>query len=88
MASLNSLLSRSTSILASALGTSAQQPAHVRQRKEALTAEQEYRSAVQKLDRTRCRLEEVIEEGLKTLQLWEAARLRAVKSGKSELSQF
>jgi hypothetical protein len=79
--SFNSLLSRSTSILASALGTSAQLPAHVRQRKEALLAEQVYREAVQKLDRTRCRMEEVIEEGLKTLQRWEGDRLRAVKTG-------
>ena len=57
------------------------EPAHVRARREAEAADQEYRTAVRKLDRQRLGLEERIEETLKTLQKWELDRLRAVKTG-------
>ncbi|TFK94176.1 hypothetical protein K466DRAFT_6229 [Polyporus arcularius HHB13444] len=56
------------------------EPAHVRARREAETADKDYRGAVRKLDRQRLGLEERIEETLKTLQKWELDRLRAVKS--------
>lgn len=57
------------------------EPAHVRARREAETADKDYRVAVRKLDRQRLGLEERIEDTLKTLQKWELDRLRAVKSG-------
>ncbi|CDO73283.1 hypothetical protein BN946_scf185008.g45 [Trametes cinnabarina] len=56
------------------------EPPHVRARREAELADQEYRVAVRKLDRQRLGLEERIEEALKTLQKWELDRLRAVKT--------
>lgn len=55
---------------------------YVRARREAETADQEYRVAVRKLDRQRLGLEERIEDTLKNLQKWELDRLRAVKTGK------
>jgi hypothetical protein len=57
------------------------EPPYVRARQEADAADKEYRVAVRKLDRQRLGLEERIEEALKTLQRWEADRLRAVKTG-------
>lgn len=54
---------------------------YVRARREAEAADQEYRSAVRKLDRQRLGLEERIEDQLKLLQKWELDRLRAVKTG-------
>ena len=56
---------------------------YVRARREAETADQEYRTAIRKLDRQRLGLEERIEDLLKTLQKWELDRLRAVKTGTS-----
>ncbi|EGN96599.1 hypothetical protein SERLA73DRAFT_170049 [Serpula lacrymans var. lacrymans S7.3] len=56
------------------------EPAYVRLRREADDADKTYRVAVRKLDRQRLGLEERIEEVLKTLQRWEAERLRAVKT--------
>jgi hypothetical protein len=53
---------------------------YVQTRMEADEADREYRIAVRKLDRQRLGLEERIEETLKTLQRWEADRLRAVKT--------
>lgn len=60
--------------------TASGEPAHVRARREADSADKEYRTAVRKLDRQRLGLEERIEETLKTLQKWELDRLRAVKT--------
>lgn len=57
------------------------EPAYVRARREAETADQEYRTAVRQLDRQRLGLEERVEETLKVLQKWELDRLRAVKTG-------
>jgi hypothetical protein len=83
-----SLLARSGSILSATFGSSASgsgssQPAvalHVRARQEADHIEGVYRTAVRKLDRTRNRMEEIVEEGLVVLQRWEADRLSAVRT--------
>ncbi|KAF8347678.1 hypothetical protein F5887DRAFT_953662 [Amanita rubescens] len=55
-------------------------PTHIRARNEADEADKTYRIAVRKLDRHRLALEERLEETLKTLQKWEAERLRAIKT--------
>jgi hypothetical protein len=57
------------------------EPAHLRARREADDADKMYRVSVRKLDRRRLALEETIESTLKTLQKWEAERLRAIKTG-------
>lgn len=57
------------------------EPAHVRARHDADEADKTYRVGVRRLDRHRLALEERLEETLKTLQKWEAERLRAVKTG-------
>ena len=83
-----SLLARSGSILsatfssaAGASGSSQQTVAlHVRARREADHIEGVYRTAVCKLDRTRTRMEEIVQEGLVVLQRWEADRLSAVRT--------
>ncbi len=54
---------------------------YVRARHEAEEADKVYRSAVRRLDRQRLALEERLENTLKTLQVWELERLRAVKTG-------
>ena len=59
---------------------------YVKARREADTADREYRIAVRKLDRQRLGLEERIEDTLKSLQKWELERLRAVKTGMSRPS--
>ncbi|KZT27869.1 hypothetical protein NEOLEDRAFT_1154840 [Neolentinus lepideus HHB14362 ss-1] len=56
------------------------EPPFVKLRKDAETADKEYRIAVRKLDRQRLGLEERIEDTLKLLQRWEGDRLRAVKT--------
>ncbi|KAF8631927.1 hypothetical protein AX15_002180 [Amanita polypyramis BW_CC] len=56
------------------------EPTHLRARQEAEEADKTYRVAVRKLDRHRLALEERLEEMLKTLQRWEAERLRAIKT--------
>jgi hypothetical protein len=70
-----------TNFVTKALNAGQTEPAHVRARRESDEADQAYRLAVRKLDRQRLRLEEGIEETLKTLQKWEVERLRAVKTG-------
>jgi hypothetical protein len=57
------------------------EPAFVKARREADAADNTYRLAVRQLDRHRLGLEEKVEDTLKTLQRWEAERLRAVKTG-------
>lgn len=70
------------SLVSKALNTNPSGEApYVRARREAESADQEYRVAVRKLDRQRLGLEERIEDTLKTLQKWELERLRAVKTG-------
>lgn len=56
------------------------EPMYVRARHEAEEADKAYRLAVRKLDRQRLVLEERLENTLKTLQVWELERLRAVKT--------
>ncbi|KAI0073278.1 hypothetical protein K474DRAFT_1666835 [Panus rudis PR-1116 ss-1] len=56
------------------------EPPHIRARREADEADQQYRAAIRKLDRQRLGLEERIEDTLKALQKWELDRLRAVKT--------
>ena len=73
-----------TSFVTKALNAGQTEPAHVRARHDAEEADQTYRIAVRKLDRQRIRLEEKLEEMLKTLQKWEIERLRAVKTGMYE----
>ncbi|KAL7412368.1 hypothetical protein BDY24DRAFT_392691 [Mrakia frigida] len=85
------LLKRSntlTSYISSALTAAPQLPPHVKARKDAEAVESSYRLAVRKLDGTRTRMEEVIEEGLKTLQKWEGDRLRAVKTVLGEFQRI
>lgn len=60
------------------------EPPYVRARREADAADQEYRTAIRKLDRQRLGLEERIEDTLKTLQKWELDRLRAVRTGRQD----
>ena len=67
-------------IVSKAWGSNAEPP-FIRRRREATTAEADYRKAVRALDRHRLKLEERIEELLKALQAWESDRLHAVKSG-------
>ncbi|KAM6496929.1 hypothetical protein JOM56_007402 [Amanita muscaria] len=55
-------------------------PPYVRARHEAEEADKTYRISVRKLDRHRLNIEERLEETLKTLERWEAERLRAVKT--------
>lgn len=70
------------SLVTKALSTNGvSEPAYVKARREAESADQEYRQAVRQLDRQRLGLEERIEDNLKTLQKWELDRLRAVKTG-------
>ncbi|KAG6328564.1 hypothetical protein ID866_10525, partial [Astraeus odoratus] len=80
----DNLLKRSNNlvnVVTKALNANSQnEPVHVRLRHEAEEADKIYRVAVRKLDRQRLGLEERIEEVLKTLQRWEAERLRAVKT--------
>lgn len=64
-------------------GNGNNEPPHIRARREADTADRDYRITVRKLDRQRLGLEERVEETLKTLQKWELDRLRAVKTGTS-----
>lgn len=70
-----------TNFVTKALNAGQSEPAHVRARQEAEEADQTYRIAVRRLDRQRLRLEEGLEETLKTLQQWEVERLRAIKTG-------
>ena len=67
--------------LVSKVMNAASEPAHIRAREDAKVADQAYRGAVRNVDRQRLVLEDRIEDTLKTLQAWEAERLRAVKSG-------
>jgi hypothetical protein len=64
------------------------EPPFIRYRREATNAENEYRKAVRTLDRHRLKLEERIEETLRTLQGWESDRLHAVKSGTRVIDRF
>lgn len=75
------------SAMAKALNVGSQaEPAHIRAFKEAEEADREYRVAVRKLDRQRLGLEERLEDSLKTLQRWETERLRAIKTGKTDIA--
>lgn len=83
----SSLLARSGSILSATFGSHANGssalpsvPLHVRARHEADHIEGVYRTAVRKLDRTRMRMEEVVQDGLGVLQRWEADRLAAIRT--------
>jgi hypothetical protein len=64
------------------------EPTYIKAREDAKLADQAYRVAVRNLDRQRLILEDKIEDTLKTLQRWEADRLRAVKTGIILLSLF
>ena len=57
------------------------EPKHIRLRKESQNAEEKYRTAVEKLDRLRAELEEVVMEHLELCQKWEGDRHKAVKAG-------
>lgn len=60
---------------------SSAEPPFIRRRKEATTAEADYRKGVRSLDCHRLKLEERIEETLESSQGWESERLHAVKNG-------
>ena len=75
-------------LVSKALNSNAGEPVHIRARREAEQADQEYRVAIRKLDRQRLGLEERIEDVLKTLQKWELDRLRAVKTGEHSYMRF
>jgi hypothetical protein len=76
------------SFVSKALNAGQTEPAYVRARHEADEADHVYRTAVRNLDRQRLKLEETLEETLKVLQKWETERLRAVKTGRSILSNL
>jgi hypothetical protein len=61
---------------------------NIRRRREATTAEADYRKAARALDQHRLKLEEKIEGLLKALQTWEFDRLHAVKSGTQAVDCF
>ncbi|TCD61771.1 hypothetical protein EIP91_007949 [Steccherinum ochraceum] len=67
-------------LVSKALNANTGEPVHIRARREAEQADQEFRVAIRRLDRQRLGLEERIEDVLKTLQKWELDRLRAVKT--------
>jgi hypothetical protein len=63
-------------------GTSAvSDPGHVKARKEAKRADNEYREALDALEIMRLRVEEHIEGGLRVWDRWERERLGVVKTG-------
>ena len=63
------------------------EPKHIRLRKEAQTAEDKYRSAVDRLDRLRAEFEEVAMEHLGMTQRWEADRNKAVKAAVTQYTR-
>ncbi|THH16990.1 hypothetical protein EUX98_g9211, partial [Antrodiella citrinella] len=67
-------------MVSKALNANTGEPVHIRARRDADVADQEFRVAIRRLDRQRLGLEERIEDVLKTLQKWELDRLRAVKT--------
>lgn len=68
-------------------GEKSGEPAFVQKRKDAEATEKDYQIAVKKLDRQRLALEERIDDTLKLLQRWESERLRALKTGKSNVCE-
>lgn len=66
--------------------SSAEEAPHVRARKEAKIADEEYRAGVDSLERMRLRVEEWVEKGLKSWERWERERLQSVKTGTPCLS--
>jgi hypothetical protein len=70
--------------ISSSLGNtspSTTEPAHVRARREAKKADNEYREALDALEVIRLRVEEQVELGLRIWDRWERERLGAVKTG-------
>jgi hypothetical protein len=59
------------------------EPAHVRARREAKLADEEYREALRELEDMRLGIEQRLERGLGVWEGWERERLRAVKTGQS-----
>ncbi|GHJ86351.1 hypothetical protein NliqN6_2753 [Naganishia liquefaciens] len=53
---------------------------HIRARKEAKIADEEYRTGVDDLERMRLRVEEWVEKGLKSWERWERERMGSVKT--------
>ncbi len=71
-----------TSLSSLASGSPANnEPAHIRSRREAKKADEEYREAVERLDVTRLRIEEQIENGLRLWEKWERERMGVVRTG-------
>jgi hypothetical protein len=67
--------------LPTALNPSSDEAPHVKARKEAKIADEEYREGVDSLERMRLRVEEWVEKGLKSWERWERERLQSVKTG-------
>lgn len=57
---------------------------HIKARKEAKIADEEYRAGVDDLERMRLRVEEWVEKGLKNWERWERERMGSVKTGPSQ----
>jgi hypothetical protein len=77
--------------LPSALNPSADSGAeasHVKARKEAKIADEEYRAGVDDLEMMRLRVEEWVEKGLKNWERWERERMGSVKTGTSSTGGF
>lgn len=54
---------------------------HVRARREAQKADEDYKNAVKRLENTRLALEERLEHGLRVWEKWEKERGGVVKTG-------
>jgi hypothetical protein len=70
--------------MSSSLGNaspSTSEPAHIRARREAKRADNEYREALDALEVIRLRVEEQVEMGLRIWDRWERERLGAIKTG-------
>ncbi|CDZ97766.1 Rho GTPase activation protein [Phaffia rhodozyma] len=57
-------------------------------RERADSMEKAYKEAVDRLDGVRCRMEEIIEESLRTMGRWETDRLRAIKTVLTEYQKL
>lgn len=67
-------------------GGNQQELVHVKARREAKIADEDYRKALEKLERMRLAIEEKLEVGMNQWESWERERLNAVKTGTCDMS--
>jgi hypothetical protein len=63
-------------------------PAHIKARRDAKTADAEYREALGELEDMRLGIESRLEAGMAQWENWERERLRAVKTGRRVRIRF